>query len=104
MQLVAHRINTMNARFIAMSRIPSAHSIQKRKESHPMNPRVGVLNRPMLGKTIGRSDALTPYQDASVAAYCSTDAVGIQRPRLSVSDGPPSCSSGKRRPFGPGTP
>ena len=58
----------------------------------------------MFGKTSGRSAALTPYHDASVAAYCSTDAVGIQRPRLSVSFGPLSCSTGNTVPFGPGTP
>ena len=60
-----------------------------------MNPRSDVVKRPMFGNTIGRSAAATPYHDASVAAYCSTDAVGIQRPRLSVSLGPPSCSTGK---------
>ena len=43
----------------------------------------------------------TPYQEASVAAYCSTDAVGIQRPRLSVSLGPLSCRTGNTVPFGP---
>ena len=41
----------------------------------------------MFGNTTGMSAGPTPYHDASVAAYCSTDAVGIQRPRLSVSLG-----------------
>ena len=62
-----------------------------------MNPRFDVWNLPMFGNTMGMSAALTPYHDASVAAYCSTDAVGIQRPRLSVSLGPLSCSTGKHR-------
>src|SRR5215210_6221106 len=53
-------------------------------------PRFEVVKRPMLGNTSGMSAALTPYQEARVAAYCSTEAVGIQRPRLSVSLGPPS--------------
>jgi hypothetical protein len=53
-----------------------------------INPKFEASNRPMLGKTIGRSAAATPYHDASVAAYCSTEAVGIHRPLLSVSLGP----------------
>ena len=48
------------------------------------------------------SAGATPYHEASVAAYCSTEAVGIQRPRLSVSLGPLSCSTGNTVPFGPG--
>jgi len=39
-----------------------------------MQPRFDVWNLPMSGKTIGMSAPLTPYHDASVAAYCSTDA------------------------------
>jgi hypothetical protein len=39
-----------------------------------MKPRVDVWNLPMFGKTIGMSAALTPYNDAIVSAYCSTDA------------------------------
>ena len=69
-----------------------------------INPRFEVSNRPMLGNTIGKSAAATPYHDASVAAYCSTEAVGIHRPLLSVSLGPFSWRTGKTEPFGPGTP
>ncbi len=57
-----------------------------------------VGKRPISGKTAGRSPGESPYQEASVAAYCSTEVVGIQRPRglepPSVSSGPPSASVG----------
>jgi len=53
-----------------------------------MNPRSLTGKRPMFGNTTGMSAGPTPYHDDSVAAYCSTEAVGIQRPRLSVSLGP----------------
>src|SRR5450755_1273816 len=44
---------------------------------------------------VGRSAAATPNQEASVAAYWSTDVVGIQRPLLPVSSGPPGVSVGQ---------
>ena len=54
-----------------------------------------VYNLPLPG---GANVGDNPYHVASVAAYCSTDVVGIQRPRgfdpPSVSSGPPSCNFG----------
>ena len=41
------------------------------------NPRLLVAKFPISGKTVGMSVALTPYHEASVAAYWSTEAVGI---------------------------
>src|SRR5262249_61763546 len=62
------------------------------------NPRFGVAKRSINGNTAKRSAGDKPYQVASVAAYCSTDVVGIQRPRgfdpPSVSSGPPSANVG----------
>jgi hypothetical protein len=50
----------------------------------------------MFGKTAGRSSAETPNQRASVEPYCSTEVVGIQRPRsyCETSSAPPTISSG----------
>ena len=71
-------------------------------EAYVMKPRSDVANLPMFGNTSGTSDLATPYHEARVAAYCSTDAVGIQRPRLSVSLGPLSCSTGNTVPLDEG--
>ena len=38
----------------------------------------------IFGNTVGKSASGKPYQRESVAAYCSTDVVGIQRPRAPV--------------------
>ena len=46
-----------------------------------MKPRFGVENLSISGNTAARSALDKPYHNASVAAYCSTDVVGIQRPR-----------------------
>lgn len=52
----------------------------------------------MSGKTAVKSAEDIPYHDAKVAPYCSTDVVGIQRPRgfvpESVSFGPPGVMLG----------
>ena len=56
-------------------------------EADQRKPRLGFAKRPMLGRTVERSVALTPNQVARVAAYSSTLVVGIQRPRP-VSSGP----------------
>src|SRR6185503_9806610 len=65
---------------------------------HTKNPRFEVAKRPIRGNTAGKSALDKPYQFARVAAYCSTEVVGIQRPRgfdpPSVSSGPPSRSVG----------
>ena len=66
-----------------------------------MNGSVGDANRPINGNTADKSTGASPYHVASVAAYCSTEVVGIQRPRgfdpLSVSFGPPRASVDKER-------
>ena len=50
-------------------------------------PRLGVENRPKLGKTVATLLLSTPNHVASVAKYWSIAVVGIQRPVL-VSSGP----------------
>gem|GEM_PF-6039006 len=50
-------------------------------------PRFWVGNLLKLGNTFGISLGARPYQADKVAAYCSIEVVGIQRPRL-----PPSSS------------
>ena len=60
------------------------------------------MKLPISGKTVATSAGASPNHVASVAAYCSTAHVGIQRPRVSVSSGPPSWSVGKTEPFDPG--
>jgi DNA-binding transcriptional regulator YhcF (GntR family) len=60
----------------------------------PMNPRSRDCgNRPMLGSTSGRLLRDTPNQRASVAAYSSTDVLGISRP-CPASSGPLSATVG----------
>src|SRR5450432_1439933 len=59
-----------------------------------MNPRLVFGNAPMFGNTYGRSDSAMPNQRASVAPYCSSDVVGIQRPSLPRSSGPFSACVG----------
>jgi hypothetical protein len=68
-----------------------------------MKPRFVVAKLPMSGKTVGRSSAGTPNQVARVAPSCSTELVGIQRPRSSgvMSSGPPKTSFGKIDPVTP---
>ena len=48
----------------------------------------------MYGTTVGKFCAVTPNQLASVAAYCSTDVVGISVPRPFASSFPPNASDG----------
>src|SRR5436305_3838381 len=48
--------------------------------AYPINPKSGVPNRPRFGSTTGRSLCATPNHRARVAAYSSTEVVGIQRP------------------------
>src|SRR6185436_17667448 len=66
--------------------------------SYSMKGMVGLAKRPIKGKTAVRSVEDKPYHVASVAAYCSTEVVGIQRPRglepPSVSSGPPNANVG----------
>jgi hypothetical protein len=76
------------------NRANPSRSERARRTTHIRKPRFGVVNRDNRGNTTGKSPEASPYQVASVAAYCSTDDVGIQRPRVSVSLGPPSCSVG----------
>jgi hypothetical protein len=47
---------------------------------HPINPKFGALKAPRLGKTSPMSLADTPNQRAKVAAYWSTEVVGMVRP------------------------
>ena len=49
----------------------------------------------MLGKTAGICAALTPNQEASVAAYCTLLVEGTQRPFVPESSGPFKCRVGK---------
>jgi hypothetical protein len=76
------------------NRANPSRSERARQTNHIRKPRFGTVNRDNSGNTTGKSPVGSPYQVASVAAYCSTDDVGIQRPRVSVSLGPPSCSVG----------
>ena len=68
-----------------------------------MKPRFGVAKFLRLGNTYGVSAALSPNHEASVAAYCSTEVVGIHRPRAlepaSASSGPLGTSDGNGVPF-----
>src|SRR5687767_1754008 len=67
------------------------------------NPRFVLVKFPRFGNTAVMSASPSPNQRARVAAYCSTEVVGIQRPRaltpLSASSGPPSACCGKGVPF-----
>src|SRR5580704_779434 len=63
--------------------------------SYPTKFRTGVVKFARFGKMVGRSDVGTPNQFAKVAAYWSSEVVGIQRPSLVASSGPPSASVGK---------
>jgi hypothetical protein len=76
------------------NRANPSRSEHARRTNHIRKPRFGSVNRDSSGNTTDKSPVGSPYQVASVAAYCSTDDVGIQRPRVSVSLGPPSCSVG----------
>ena len=76
------------------NRANPSRSERAREANHIRKPRLGTVNRDNSGNTTGKSPVGSPYQVASVAAYCSTEDVGIQRPRVSVSLGPPSCSVG----------
>src|SRR4029453_6617655 len=49
------------------------------------NPRSAAPNTERLGNTAARSLDVAPNHRASVAPYCSTDVVGIQRPSFSES-------------------
>src|SRR5687768_7637508 len=61
--------------------------------SYAKKPRSEVEKRLIRGNTADKSAVDKPYHVARVAAYCSTEVVGIQRPRgfdpPSVSSGPP---------------
>ena len=46
-----------------------------------INPRFDDAKLPIFGNTVARFASGKPYQRASVAAYCSTDVAGTQRPR-----------------------
>ncbi|MEA2693992.1 MAG: hypothetical protein QOJ16_3379 [Acidobacteriota bacterium] len=59
-----------------------------------MNPKSGLLKRLKLGNTVAMSVEVTPNQRARVALYSSTEVVGIQRPWLPESSGPPSLKVG----------
>ena len=80
------KIATMSANVKALRRSTAGETDQRK-------PRLGLAKRPMLGRTVERSVALTPNQVARVAAYSSTLVVGIQRPRP-VSSGPLTVSVG----------
>src|SRR5437588_9172245 len=82
--------------------LPGCHALTL-IETHPLilwppphirKPRFNGEKLPSRGKTAGKSLAERPYQLARVAAYWSTEVVGIQRPRVSVSFGPPRASVG----------
>ena len=60
-----------------------------------MNPRSAVSKWPMFGKTVATSLAGSPYHGASVAAYWSTEVVGMNRPWFPESSGPPRASVGQ---------
>ena len=74
--------------------IPQDKPIQ-RGQSQAINPKFGLGNLPMFGTTVNKSEFVTPNQDASVAAYSSTEVVGINRP-CPASSGLPSDTVGKR--------
>ena len=71
------------------------HSAGRRPghERQLMKPRSRAAKLTIFGRISGMSVALTPIQEASVAAYCSTEVVGISRP-LPASAGPFEASSG----------
>jgi hypothetical protein len=58
-------------------------------------PNVAGAKECRFGSTLARPAASTPNQLASVAAYWSTDVVGIQRPSVPSSSGPASPSVGQ---------
>lgn len=60
----------------------------------PKNPRFAVGKLGRLGKTVCRALSGIPNQELSVAPYWSMPIVGIQRPRTSVSSGPPNWNAG----------
>src|SRR4029453_4437372 len=62
-------------------------------ERQLMKPRSRAAKLTTFGRISGISAALTPIQEARVAAYCSTEVVGISRP-LPASVGPFDASSG----------
>src|ERR1700730_16243278 len=73
-----------------------SHSLRNSSEiAQPMNPRLLVGKLTRLGKIVGKFALLTPNHVAIVAAYWSRAVVGIQRPLLPATSGPPSASVGK---------
>src|SRR5688572_2853633 len=67
-----------------------------------INPRLVIGKFGMFGNTYGTSAVSNPNHVAIVPAYCSTEVVGIQRPRalpVSASSGPSFTSVGNGVPF-----
>src|SRR6476646_11718565 len=62
---------------------------------YPTKFNTGIVKFARFGKIVGKSAVGTPNQLARVAAYWSSDVVGIQRPWLVASSGPPSAKVGK---------
>src|SRR5208282_1575870 len=60
----------------------------------PRKVSVGVEKLPILGKIDGKLAGITPNHWARVPPYWSTDVVGIHRPLLPASFGPPRASCG----------
>src|SRR5580698_7715855 len=58
--------------------------------AYPRKPMLDVGKFPKFGKTVANALDGIPNHEHSVAPYWSIDVVGIQRPRVSVSFGPPS--------------
>jgi hypothetical protein len=52
------------------------------------NPRLVVAKLPILGKMVDICVALTPNQEARVAAYCTLPVEGTQRPLVPEKSGP----------------
>jgi hypothetical protein len=67
---------------------------RRRGARYPRKVNVFVVKLARLGKIPGRFAAGTPNHDASVAPYWSSAVVGIQRPLLATSLGPPSENTG----------
>ena len=56
----------------------------RNRNNQDMKPRLSELKFRRFGNAALSSPASSPNQRPSVAAYCSTDVVGIKRPRVSV--------------------
>ena len=97
---VIPKLGFLNEQAAVIPSIDSGRSLGQRYTGapapvrYPRKPSVGVVKLPMLGKMEGKLAVGTPNHFASVPPYWSTDVVGIQRPLLPASLGPPGVSMG----------